>query len=69
MRYVAFAACCVLLFGCGVEGAGTAAAVVKLQADEAKQAKESMDKLKTDLNAAMTAADKNRKKAEEAANN
>jgi len=69
MRNVAFAVCSVLLFGCGVESAGTVAAVGKLQAENARQAKESMDKLKTDLDAATTVADQNRKKAEEAANN
>lgn len=69
MRNVVLMTCIFLLFGCGVESLGTAATVGKLQADQAKQAKESMDKLKTNINAAMTEAEQSRKKAEEAANN
>ena len=54
-----------LLFGCGLEGAGTAAAVAKLQAEQAKQSKEQMEVLKTSLDSAMKEAEQNRKKAEE----
>ncbi len=69
MRNMFLMTCIFFLFGCGLESVGTAASVGKLQADQAKQAKESMDKLKTNINAAMTEAEQSRKKAEEAANN
>ena len=56
----------VSLAGCGVETAGVAA---KLQADQAKQGKEDMDKLKANLDATNKAAQENLKQAEEAAQN
>ncbi len=69
VRNLACIACAILLFGCGLESAGTAATVGKLQADQAKQAKETLDKVTTNLDAAMAEAEQNRKKAEEATNN
>ena len=53
----------VSLAGCGVETAGVAA---KLQADQAKQSKEDMDKLKASLDGVNKAAQENLKQAEEA---
>jgi hypothetical protein len=49
-----FVACGLLLSiaGCGVEGLGTAATAAKLQADQAKQGKETMDALKANIDAA-----------------
>ena len=54
------------LSGCGLESAGTAATVGKLQADQAKQAKEQMDALKANLDAATKASEEKVRKAEEA---
>ena len=56
------------LCACGLESAGTAAAVGKLQADQAKQAKENMDTLKANLDASMKATEQSAKKAEDAGN-
>ncbi|NTV71266.1 MAG: hypothetical protein HGA71_14115 [Azonexaceae bacterium] len=56
-----------LLFGCGLETAGSAATTGKLQADEAKQAKESLDAMKTSLDAASKEADAKNRALEEAA--
>ena len=53
----------VSLAGCGVETAGVAA---KLQADQAKQGKQDMDKVKAGLDAANKASQENLKQAEEA---
>lgn len=69
MRAIALAASAILLFGCGLESAGTAAVAAKQQAEQAKQGKESMDNIKRNLDAAMAEAEQHRKKAEEAANN
>ena len=54
-----------LIYGCGLETAGTAATTAKLQADQAKQAKENMDNLKASLDASMRGAEQNAKKADE----
>ena len=59
----------VSLVGCGAETVGVAATTAKLQADQAKQGKEDMDKLKANLDAANQAAQENLKQAEEAAQN
>lgn len=56
----------VSLVGCGAETVGVAATTAKLQADQAKQGKEDMDKLKANLDAANQAAQENLKQAEEA---
>ena len=69
MKTIALTAIAILLFGCGVESVGTAASVAKLQADQAKQGKETMDKLKTDLDASLKQVEQNAKQVDEAANN
>jgi hypothetical protein len=45
------------------------AIAAKQRAEQAKQAKESMDNIKKNLDAAMAEAEQNRKKAEDTANN
>ncbi len=57
------------LFGCGVETVGVAATTAKLQADQAKQGKEDIDKVKASLDAANKASQENVKQAEEASQN
>ena len=57
------------LFGCGVETVGVAATTAKLQADQAKQGKEDIDKAKASLDAANKASQENLKQAEEASQN
>ncbi len=69
MRAIALAASAILLFGCGLESAGTAAIAAKQQAEQAKQGKENLDSIKRNFDAAMAEAEQNRNKAEEAANN
>jgi hypothetical protein len=54
--------------GCGVESAGTAATIGKLQAEQAKQGKQTLDSVKASLDAANNAAEENRQKQEGAAN-
>lgn len=54
--------------GCGVESAGTAATIGKLQAEQAKQGKQTLDSVKASLDAANNAAEESRQKQEEAAN-
>jgi len=55
----------VVLSGCGVETAGTAAGVAKLQAEQAKQGKESLDAVRANLDAAAQASQDKLKRAEE----
>ena len=55
-----------LLSGCGVDSLGAAATTAKLQADQAKQAKENMDTFKAKLDEANKAAAESAKMAEEA---
>ena len=55
-----------LLAGCGAETVGVAATNAKLQADQAKQGKQDMDKVKAGLDAANKASQENLKQAEEA---
>ena len=69
MRTIVFTTCVFLLFGCGLESAGTAAIAAKQQAEQAKQAKENLDTIKKNIDAATNAAEQNRKKVEEAAEN
>ena len=57
------------LFGCGVETVGVAATTAKLQAEQAKQGKEDIDKVKASLDAANKASQENLKQAEEASQN
>lgn len=58
-----------LLSGCGLETAGSAATVGKLQADQAKQAKENMDATKASLEAVNKEAEARNKALEEAGKN
>lgn len=57
------------LSGCGLETAGSAATVGKLQADQAKQAKENMDAMKASLDAANKEIEARNKALEEAGKN
>lgn len=65
MHRFAMVALMLLLAGCGVESAGTAAGVAKLQADQAKQGKESLDAAKAGLDAAAQASQDRLKRAED----
>lgn len=64
---IAFAA--LLLSGCGLETAGSAATAGKLQADQAKQAKENMDAMKASLDTANKETEARNKALEEAGKN
>ena len=55
----------IVLSGCGVETAGTAAGVAKLQAEQARQGKESLDAVRANLDAAAQASQDKLKRAEE----
>ncbi len=55
----------IVLGGCGVETAGTAAGVAKLQAEQAKQGKETLDAVRANLDAAAQASQDKLKRAEE----
>ncbi len=55
----------IVLSGCGVETAGTAAGVAKLQAEQARQGKESLDAVRANLDAAAHASQDKLKRAEE----
>lgn len=57
------------LSGCGLETAGSAAAVGKLQAENAKQAKESMETMKASIEASTKEAEARNKALEEAGKN
>ncbi len=58
-----------LLSGCGLETAGSAATVGKLQADQARQAKDNMDAMKASLDAANKEAEARNRALEEAGKN
>ena len=58
-----------LLSGCGVDSLGAAATTAKLQADQAKQAKENMDAFKAKLDEANKATEESARMAEEAGQN
>ncbi|UCV20243.1 hypothetical protein [Ferribacterium limneticum] len=58
-----------LLSGCGLETAGSAATVGKLQADQARQAKDNMDTMKASLDAANKEAEARNRALEEAGKN
>lgn len=51
--------------GCGAESVGTAAGVAKLQAEQARQGKESLDAVRANLDAAAQASQDKLKRAEE----
>lgn len=55
-----------LLSGCGVDSLGAAATTAKLQADQAKHAKENMDTFKAKLDEANKATAESARMAEEA---
>ena len=55
----------IALSGCGVETAGTAVGVAKLQAEQARQGKESLDAVRANLDAAAQASQDKLKRAEE----
>ncbi len=55
----------IMLSGCGVETAGTAAGVAKLQAEQAKHGKESLDAVRANLDSAAQASQDKLKRAEE----
>ena len=57
------------LSGCGLETAGSAATAGKLQADQAKQAKENMDAMKARLEVVNKEAEARNKALEEAGKN
>ncbi len=69
MRTAMFFTALLLISGCGVETLGAAATTARLQADQAKQAKENMDVFKAKLDEANKATEDNLKRAEEAGNN
>jgi PBP1b-binding outer membrane lipoprotein LpoB len=58
-----------LLSGCGLETAGSAATVGKLQADQARQAKDNMDAMKASLDPANKEAEARNRALEEAGKN
>lgn len=53
-----------LLAGCGAESAGTAAGVAKLQAEQARQGKQTLDSVKADLDAATQSTQQRLEQAE-----
>lgn len=68
MRAIGVLSLFLVLVGCGAETAGTAATIGKLQAEQAKQGKETIDSVKASLEAANNAVEESRQKQEEAAN-
>ena len=69
MRMVLVFSLLIALSGCGVETLGAAATTAKLQADQAKQAKENMDTFKAKLDEANKATEESAKRAEDAGQN
>lgn len=67
MRKIIFLTILAALSGCGVETMGAAATTAKLQADQAKQAKENLDNFKTKLDEANKATAESAKRADEGA--
>ncbi len=55
----------IMLGGCGVETSGTAAGVAKLQTEQAKRGKESLDAVRANIDAATNASQDKLKRAEE----
>ena len=68
MRTAALISIVLALAGCGVESAGTAATVGKLQAEQAKQGKQQMEPFKANLDAATKATEESAKRAAEETN-
>lgn len=65
MRVAFAAAAAFLLAACGAESVGAAAGVAKLQAEQARQGKESLDSVKAGVDAAAQASQDKLKRAEE----
>ena len=59
----------IIFSGCGIESAGTAAGVAKLQAEQATQSKESADSIKADLDAAKQISQERLKQADQGESN
>lgn len=64
LRSLPFVAAGMLLSACGVESVGTAASVAKLQADQARQGKQTLDSVNASLEAASKTAEDKLKRAE-----
>ena len=69
MRIAMIVSVLLLLSGCGLDSLGAAATTAKLQADQAKQAKENMDTFKAKLDEANKATEESARRAEEADQN
>ena len=69
MRIAMILSVLLLFSGCGLDSLGAAATTAKLQADQAKQAKENMDTFKLKLNEANKATEESARRAEEASQN
>ena len=69
MRIAMIVSVLLLLSGCGLDSLGAAATTAKLQADQAKQAKENMDTFKAKLDEANKATEESAMRAEEASQN
>ena len=65
MRIVTVLSVLLVLSGCGVETLGAAATTAKLQAEQAKQAKEDMAAFKAKLDEANKASEESARKAAE----
>lgn len=66
MRTLFMLATTLLLSACGLEGATTAATVGKLQADQAKQAQQTLDNSKAEIDAALKQSEDRLKRADSA---
>jgi hypothetical protein len=69
MRIAMILSVLLLISGCGLDSLGAAATTAKLQADQAKQAKENMDTFKSKLDEANKATEESARRAEEAGQN
>ena len=67
-RLISSALLAISLVGCGVEVASTAATEAALRAQEAKQAQQLQDRVRSELDAAMKTEANRRRQADEAAN-
>ena len=65
-RLATFAWLLLGLSGCGLESAGSAATVAKLQAEQAKQGKETLDDFKAKLDEATQVAEERTRQADAA---
>ena len=69
MRIAMILSVLLLFSGCGLDSLGAAATTAKLQADQAKQAKENMDTFKAKLDEANKATEESARRADEADQN